>query len=810
MGNKTTIGTFSTRMLLLVCLGLLVTILIPQNAEASHFRYGTISWSTTDTPGQVEFRMKMALRYNAYNAPVGNIIGIGTFNFGDNTSVFIQATVTNVNISENWLEAEFVVQKTYNSAGPFTAGLISCCRIAGINNASNGNFWLTTTVTPFSGNSSPVSNQFPIVNVGQGSASSFFVSSADPDGDDVRFRLATPSESGINTAIPNLSIDPNTGQVTWNNTGLNDTQFWALQVIVEDLDENENVKSRVPVDFMLQIVQVQSDPPVCEVSPTGPFNTTIGNSVSFDVTATADDPGFGVSLNGIGLPSGSSTSPSVPVTGTGTATSQFSWTPSSSQTGSFVLTFSATDQYGQQTQCGATINVSANQPPIADAGEDQTVTCPACDVELDGSGSSDPDGDSLTYTWTGDFGTVAGVNPTVELPLGEHTITLTVDDGEGETDSDEVVITVVNTEPVADAGADQTLECPACDIVLDGSGSFDADGHELTYTWSYEDVTLTGVNQTIDLPLGVHTITLTVEDECEATHTDEVTITVVDTTPPELVTDSEPFILWPPNHKYHTFDILDFIQSVEDACDENVSAGDVIITRVTSDEPEEQSGSNNGKGRKGGGGDGNTTNDIIISEDGLSVDLRAERLGGGNGRVYTVYVGVSDGSGNIAESSFQVHVPKSKKSGAIDDGLVNGYEVTGFTPEPPSGVIIVASNVNPPTASASNIDLGAGLSSNELDGSEASTLPDSFSLFQNYPNPFNPNTIIRYHVPTNVHVKLEVFDIAGRLISTLVNESKSRGEHEVIFDASNLNSGLYLYRISAENYVEMHRMTLIK
>jgi len=92
----------------------------------------------------------------------------------------------------------------------------------------------------------------------------------------------------------------------------------------------------------------------------------------------------------------------------------------------------------------------ANQLPIAKAGPDRTVaagaSCSAA-VALDGSASSDPDGDQLTYTWTGPFGTASGVQPSVVLGLGAYVIQLTVDDGNGGSATDEVVITVADQTP---------------------------------------------------------------------------------------------------------------------------------------------------------------------------------------------------------------------------------------------------------------------------------------------------------------------------------------------------------------------------
>jgi hypothetical protein len=89
--------------------------------------------------------------------------------------------------------------------------------------------------------------------------------------------------------------------------------------------------------------------------------------------------------------------------------------------------------------------IPPNLPAKAEAGPDQTVECAGPEgtvVTLDGSGSSDPDGDPLTFTWTGPFGTVTGPKPTVILPAGVHIIQLTVSDGKGGSSTDSVTITV--------------------------------------------------------------------------------------------------------------------------------------------------------------------------------------------------------------------------------------------------------------------------------------------------------------------------------------------------------------------------------
>ena len=85
-----------------------------------------------------------------------------------------------------------------------------------------------------------------------------------------------------------------------------------------------------------------------------------------------------------------------------------------------------------------------------------------------------------------------------------------------------------------------------------------------------------------------------------------------------------------------------------------------------------------------------------------------------------------------------------------------------------------------------------------------------FALFQNYPNPFNPSTTIRFNLPEASIVKLTIFNILGQEIRTLVNEFRESGVNTINFDASDLNSGMYIYKIEAGDFVQTRKMTLLK
>ena len=191
----------------------------------------------------------------------------------------------------------------------------------------------------------------------------------------------------------------------------------------------------------------------------------------------------------------------------------------------------------------------SNVPPTADAGPDQTVVLGDV-VDLDGSASSDPDGDALTFLWSLDAsppGSTASLSdPTSVMPTfeadepGEYVVSLTVNDGLVDSAPDSILIATENSVPVADAGPDQTVAVDEL-VTLDGSGSNDADGDPLTFEWSLElappasaatlsDPSAVTPTFTADRP-GTYTAQLIVRDGVASSPPDFVSITTQNSPP---------------------------------------------------------------------------------------------------------------------------------------------------------------------------------------------------------------------------------------------------------------------------------------
>lgn len=93
---------------------------------------------------------------------------------------------------------------------------------------------------------------------------------------------------------------------------------------------------------------------------------------------------------------------------------------------------------------------------------------------------------------------------------------------------------------------------------------------------------------------------------------------------------------------------------------------------------------------------------------------------------------------------------------------------------------------------------------------ENDLLPTEFRLEQNYPNPFNPSTTIQFAVPKTSNVTLRIYDILGREVATLIDEKYQPGQYKIIFEAGQLASGLYVYRIQAGDFLETKKLMLLR
>ncbi len=156
------------------------------------------------------------------------------------------------------------------------------------------------------------------------------------------------------------------------------------------------------------------------------------------------------------------------------------------------------------------------------------------------------------------------------------------------------------------------------------------------------------------------------------------------------------------------------------------------------------------------------------------------------------------------------------------DGLDSLASIGEFDPSKPAR-IGVAVNYPPPydtTEFAGNLEFdnleitGISLPAELLDGIRTTGPVASvrrFELYSNYPNPFNPSTTIQYDLPRSARVEVQVYDVLGRMVATLVNnERQSAGAHSIRFNGSNLASGVYFFRLTADDYVATRKMMLLK
>lgn len=479
------------RILTVLMCALAIGAMFAPTASASHFRGGDLSWVLTGAANEVELKFTGIFR-RGYGGSGGDGLvvtgdifseGIGGTGlaFGDGGSTGqLRFVVTSFSIADNWVIAEALqpgfndvnIRHTYAGAGPYTATLTGCCRIGGLNNRSGGYRIAATGITPQGSNSSPVTNQSPIVFVGESNAATFPTIAGDPDGDPLLFRFATNAESGATGSNPpNMSIDPSTGVVTWNTLGLNQTNFWTTQIIVDD------GLSEVGVDFFLKIVPCPpgNTTPSATISIGGSTSVGVGQPLSFVVTASDPDAGDSVLLNVSGLPVGATMTPGLPDGGASPFVSTFDWTPGAGDVGLHAIAFQVTDDCGIGNTVGITIDVLqdviAPEFPVLPAPDEavkavstatnpntMTVTATICDAESIITGAT------LTSSAGGGPMAMSAVDGAFDSLCEEVTITVSLDG----IDPGLYDVCVTATDAAGNVSAPQCFLC----VIYDPSAGF--------------------------------------------------------------------------------------------------------------------------------------------------------------------------------------------------------------------------------------------------------------------------------------------------------------------------------------------------
>lgn len=419
--------------------------------------------------------------------------------------------------------------------------------------------------------------------------------------------------------------------------------------------------------------------------------------------------------------------------------------------------------------------------------------------------------------------------------------------------------TSLNHPPVGSAGGPYSAECRGANtsVLLSGAGSSDPDaGDVLSYSWSsdcpgatFDNATGQKPTLTLNASCGCNiscNVQVTVSDGHGGTSSASSTVTISDSKVPTLSLDITPDVLWPANHKLSPISVA--AKSL-DGCDANPL---IRLVSVTSSEPDQ------------GLGDGDTGGDVADTSLGVAdyeLRLRAERGATGAGRLYVLCYSVTDASGNTATACDSVRVPRDQ-SGRADLRLAGGVPtlvIFGGRLAPVGE--IGASSVEVGTEGFSRFKLAAaspriadlnhdpfvdaeftfeeaeqGRIRSELASgtpmfarwvaagngrladlrtqvlaAEGELPPDRLAAFVR-PNPAEGATTIHYALPTAGHVRLTIFDLAGREVARLADEARPAGNHQarLVSGATSLSPQVYVYRLEALGRLLTGRFVLIK
>ena len=267
-----------------------------------------------------------------------------------------------------------------------------------------------------------------------------------------------------------------------------------------------------------------------------------------------------------------------------------------------------------------------------------------------------PIGQAVAFDACGDGAPTVMNDAPASFDPGTTTVTWTATDTANNSTTREQIIEITDTTaPLVFCPADQTAEC------IDGTATVTFPDPTASDDCDLASVACVPPSGSV-FDLGDTTVTCTATDTSDNTAECALNVAVVDTIPPE-VTVAGAGELWPPNHQYISIGLEDCGIEIDDQCQGIIDLEDAnpVITCVTSDEVED------------GAGDGNTVSDMVIL-DATTVNVRAERTGGGDGRVYTIHFEVSDAANNVTAAACLVSVRANQGAGgpAVDSGVAFG------------------------------------------------------------------------------------------------------------------------------------------
>jgi len=497
-----------------------------------------VTFIATDTVGAADSELVQITVNDVNNAPVLDSIGSKSVDEGQVLSFRVYATDINGDsliLSALDVPTNATFTDSGNGAGSFSfgpdytqSGVYNVTFIATDTVGAADSELVAITVNDV--NNAPALDSIGSKTVTEGQVLTFRVHATDINGDSLILSAldvptnATFTDSGNGAGSFSFSPD-------YTQSGIYNVTFIATDTV--GAADSELVQ--------ITVIDAGNQAPVLD--SIGSQSVDEGQVLSFRVHAT-DADGDSIIL------SATNVSTNATFTDSGNGAGSFSFSPDYTQSGVYNVIFIATDTVGAADSEIVAITVNdVNRAPVADAGSDQQDVEADSLVTLDGSGSYDPDGDSITYRWTQISGPLVilsdstVVQPTFTPTIkGTYVFQLVVNDGYLDSQPDSVSVSVNNQGPVADAGPDQLGVKTNIVVTLDGSGSYDPDGDSLSYEWiqiSGPSISLsdsTAVNPTFTPILtGDYLFQLTVSDGLIFSQPDTILVNVP--APPQAIVD---------------------------------------------------------------------------------------------------------------------------------------------------------------------------------------------------------------------------------------------------------------------------------